>query len=244
MTIPTKAKDSMTNLISFDGFDDSEIRVNKDGCYSVFDVIRFCGCKSQHEVWKRLTVRYPEVSSKCENFKFSGKGQRETPVANRENILYILGLLPGEAGKTYRESAAKVFLAYLDASPELAGSIIDRATPENLKKIETRLRSKQIRVSFTSILQDHGVTEGWQFGVCTNAIYRPLLGGTAKEVKEERGLAPSANLKDSMEELELSAVMLAENYALHSIKKGNIQGFPGCRDASTDAGNRVKRVFE
>ena len=74
------------NLISFEEISDSEIRVNENGCYSVFDVIRFCGCKSQHEVWKRLCVSFPEVLTKCENFKFPGKGQRETPVANREYL--------------------------------------------------------------------------------------------------------------------------------------------------------------
>lgn len=231
------------NLISFEEISDSEIRVNENGCYSVFDVIRFCGCKSQHEVWKRLCVSFPEVLTKCENFKFPGKGQRETPVANRENILYILGLLPGEAGKTYRESAAKVFLAYLDASPELAGSIIDRATPEDLKKIETRLKSKKIRVSFTNVLQDHGVTQGWQFAACTNAIYQPLLGGTAKEVKEHRGLSKSSNLRDDLDEVEMASVMLAEAVAAKKVKAENIQGFVGCRDASADAANRLSQYL-
>ena len=232
------------NLISFQEFNDSEIRVNEDGCYSVFDVIRFCGCRGERKVWERLSERHPEVVSKCHNFQFAGKGQRETPVANRENILYILGLLPGEAGKAYREGAAKVFLAYLDASPELAGSIIDRATPENLKKIEERLKSKKIRISFTSVLQNHGVTEGWQFGVCTNEIYKPLLGGTAKEVRQQKGLAKSANLRDEMDEVEIASVMLAEAVALKAIRNDNIQGFPGCRNASADAARKVKRVFE
>ena len=76
----------MTNLIKFDGFDGSEIRVTDDGRYSVFDVIAFCGKKSQSEVWKRLCVQFPEVLTKCDNFKFPGKGQRETPVASREGF--------------------------------------------------------------------------------------------------------------------------------------------------------------
>ena len=232
------------NLISFDGFNDAEIRVNEDGYYSVFDVIKFCGKKNPHDAWKSLSEHHPEVIGKTENFKFTGKGQRETPVANRENILYLIGLLPGAVGRSYRESAAKVFLAYLDASPELAGSIIDRATPENLKKIEERLKSKKIRVSFTSVLQDHGVKEGWQFGVCTNEIYKPLLGGTAKEVRKQKGLAKSANLRDEMDEVEIASVMLAEAVATKKIRNDNIQGFPGCRNASADAARKVKRVFE
>lgn len=234
----------MSNLITFDGFDNSQIRVTPDGRYSIYDVIRFCGCSGERKVWERLGERYPEVVTLCYNFKFSGKGQRETPVANREGILRIIGLLPGAAGQSYRESAAKVFIAFLDASPELAESIIDRATPSDLLRIEKRLRSKQIRVGFTTLLQDHGVTEGWQLGACTNAIYVPVLGGSANELKDRRGLSKRDNIRDNLSGVELAAIMLAEELALQKIKDGGIQGFKGCRDASENAGKLVKRVFE
>ena len=119
----------MTNLICFDDFADSEIRVTDDGRFSVLDVIEFCGKKNPVQVWsgdKRgngLAKKYIELSHKVDNFKFPGRGQRFTPVANRENILYIIGLLPGAIGRSYREESAKVFLQYLDASPELAESL-------------------------------------------------------------------------------------------------------------------------
>jgi len=234
----------MTNLIRFDGFDDAEIRVTADGRYSVYDVIRFCGCKGERKVWERLAERYSEVVTFCHNFKFAGKGQRETPVASREGILQIIGLLPGAVGRSYRESAAKVFIAFLDASPELAESVIDRAKPEDLQKIEKRLRSKKIRVSFACTLFDHGVEEEWQFAACTNAIYQPVLGADAKTLKEQRGLAKKDSLRDNLASIELTAVMLAEELAEQKIKQENIQGFKGCRDASAEAGHRVRRVFD
>jgi hypothetical protein len=231
------------NLISFEEISDSEIRVTEDGRVSVFDVIKFCGKKNPRDTWTSLCEGYPEVVGKTDNYKFDGKGQRETPVANRKNILYIIGLLKGAIGKAYREDAANLFVAYSEASPELAGSIIDRATPEDLKKIETRLKSKKIRVSFTNVLQDHGVTQGWQFAACTNAIYQPLLGGTAKEVKEQRGLSKSSNLRDDLDEVEMASVMLAEAVAAKKVKSENIQGFVGCRDASADAANRLSQYL-
>lgn len=236
----------MTNLIRFDGFDDAEIRVTPDGRYSVYDVIRFCGCKGQWEVWKRLAVAFPELLTKCEEYKFAGRGgaARPTPVASRESILQIIGLLPGAVGRSYRESAAKVFIAFLDASPELAESVIERAKPEDLQKIEKRLRSKKIRVRFASTLFDHGVEEEWQFAACTNAIYQPVLGADAKTLKEQRGLAKKDSLRDNLASIELTAVMLAEELAEQKIKQENIQGFKGCRDASAEAGRRVRRVFD
>ena len=234
----------MTNIIKFDGFDSTEIRTTEDGRFSVFDVIKFCGCSSERKVWERLVERHPEVVTFCHNFKFPGKGQRQTPVADRAGILQIIGLLPGAVGRSYREAAAKVFIAYLDASPELAGDIIDRATPEDLRRIEKRLQGKKIRVEFTHVLQDHGVQEGWQFGACTNAIYRPLLGADAKTLREQRGLVKKDNVRDSMTDVELAAVMLAESLATRDIESNDRQGFSQCRDATSNAAARVKRVFE
>ena len=236
----------MTNLIKFDGFDNSEIRVTDDGRYSVYDVIKFCGQKNPWQPWKRLCDQYSELLTKSEEYKFAGKGgaAKQTPVASRENILYIIGLLPGAVGKAYREESAKVFLQYLDASPELAESIIDRATPEDLRRIERRLQGKKIRILFTTELGDRGVTEGWQFGKCTNAIYQPILGGTASEVKKQRNLPVKANIRDSMSTLELSAVSFAEDLAIRDMRATNAQGFNQCHKVTQDAAQRVRKAMD
>ena len=246
----------MSNLIKFDDFNDSSIRVTDDGRYSVYDVIRFCsGLKNPSQFWngdksarttrqKGLVERFPEVIRKTEGFKFPGRGQKETPVANRENILYILGLLPGAIGRAYREEAAKVFVQYIDASPELAESVIDRATPKDLERIEKRLRSKQIRISFTQTLADHGISEGWEFATITNSIYQPLLGGTAKEVRQKKNLPAKQNLRDGLSNVELSAVMLAESLAEHDIDVNALFGFNQCNNATKSAASKVARVFE
>lgn len=177
-----------------------------------------------------------------DNFKFDGKGQRETPVASRENILYIIGLFPNAIGRAYREETTKIFLQYLDASPELANSVIDRATPEDLKKIEIRLKDKGVRTTFATVLQDHGIVLGWQFAQCTDAIYQPLLGGSCKQVKESMGLAKNANLRDNLDQFELTQVMFAEALATRNIEKDNLQGYSPCRNASKEAAMKVKSI--
>ncbi len=85
-----------------------EIRVTEDERFSIYDIIRVIGGKKNpHETWKRFCVEYPEVLTFCEDFKFPGAGQRPTPVTNLEKIFYIIGLLPGAVGHSYRETAAK-----------------------------------------------------------------------------------------------------------------------------------------
>jgi hypothetical protein len=85
-----------------------EIRVTDDGRSSVYDIIQVIGGKKNpRETWKRLCDDYPEVVTFCDNFQFPGVGQRPTPVADIEGMFYIIGLLPGSVGHTYREAAAK-----------------------------------------------------------------------------------------------------------------------------------------
>lgn len=76
----------MTNIITFDGFENSDIRVTPSGEYSVFDVIKFCGKKNPRDAWNTLLTQYSEVVAKTDNFKFPGRGQRNTPVATRQNL--------------------------------------------------------------------------------------------------------------------------------------------------------------
>lgn len=67
------------NIDDFNG----EVRFTPDGRVSVYDAIAFVtGSKNPYSDWKRLQESYPEVLAKCEDFKFPGKGQRLTPVAN------------------------------------------------------------------------------------------------------------------------------------------------------------------
>ena len=106
-----------------------EIRCTEAGQPSVFDMIRVIGGKkSPREAWKRLCEQYPEVVARCDGFKFPGRGQQVTPVASdKEAAYYILGLLPGAAGKTYREQAANLFVRYLNADTSLAADIVSRS---------------------------------------------------------------------------------------------------------------------
>ncbi len=246
----------MTNIVAFEGFSDASIRVTPDGRYSVYDVIKLCtGSKNPRQLWngdsasrktrqRGLTERFPEVVRITDRFKFDGRGQKETPVAGREGILQIIGLLPGAIGQAYRAEAAKVFLQFLDASPELAESVIDRAKPEDLKRIEARLRGRQIRVKFCDTLMAHGVTEGWQFAACTDATYVALFDATAKGLRQQRGLSVKATPRETMSTVELAAVYMAEALADEVITAENRQGFRPCKDACLDAGDDVRTALE
>ena len=106
---------------------DAKIRCTNDGRSSVYDLISAVGQqKNPHSTWKRLTAGHPEVLAKCENLKFPGPGQRETPVTDLRGWLYILALLPGAMGKKYREEAAQLVTRYMKGDQSLIDEIRDR----------------------------------------------------------------------------------------------------------------------
>jgi hypothetical protein len=204
------------SIVSSLSFDNDLIRTTEDGRMSIFDFIRVVGGqKSPHEVWNRLCKQYPEVLTYCDNFKFTGRGQRETPVAGKDGILYTLGLLPGAVGKKYRQEAARLVLAYYDAPEELAVESFDRIKdPKKIAQTKARIDGIAARKLETNAFQATGlVKDGYQYGILTNATYEGLLGADAKTLKIDMGLKPSQSLRDNLDDECLAAIRLSEMVA-------------------------------
>jgi hypothetical protein len=107
--------------------------------------------------------------------------------------------------------------------------------------IQQRIEGMETRARFTDTLKDHGIEKPYEYAVCTNEIYKPLLGGTAKEIKQERGLT---ELRDGLSRVELMAIGLAEALASEKMENTNANGFLKCRNICSDSSKRVNRVFE
>ncbi len=221
------------------------IRRTADGKCSVYDLISVVGGqKSPRKAWERLRERHSEVVKKCHNFKFPGRGQRETPVTDREGWAYILGLLPGVVGQKYRESAANLVVRYLDADIKLAAEVVDRNDHQDeLEWLESRVRSKATRKRFTGILKAHGV-RGKGYGICTNTTYQRLYGGTAKQLKKQRGLKPNANLRDDFSVTELNTTSFTEDLSGKKVNKDKPKGNHECAQTCDYVARRVASFTE
>ena len=101
----------MSNLSVFD-FQGQAVRSTGDGRFSVYDVLVAFGCYPNTDTsritFKRMIIEHSEVRSFCSDFKFPGRGQRETPVAAEEGMYQILMLCPGKRGAEFRAWAAKL----------------------------------------------------------------------------------------------------------------------------------------
>ena len=97
--------------------------------------------------------------------------------------------------------------------------------------IQNRINTVFVRHRFTDVLKVHGISEGWEYGYCTNGIYRKLLGGSTKEVLLERSLPASANLRDHLDARELAAIALCEASAEEAIEEHDLRGIEQCHSA-------------
>jgi len=82
---------------------------------------------------QHLKEAYPEVGHLLSNFRFAGRGQRDTPVADVRGIVEIIMVLPGRAAAQMRKAAANVMVRYLGGDLSLVDEVAaNRLTQEQL----------------------------------------------------------------------------------------------------------------
>ncbi len=137
----------------------------------------------------------------------------------------------------------ETFKRYLDSDITLADDIIQRSKSEQeLIWLEKRLKGKLARKAFTESLQKHGVT-GMGYATNTNAIYLEILGKTAQQLKEERGIVKNTT-RDDMTAIELSAIDLAELLAIQKIEKTNATGNQETTKISRLTASKLRSIID
>ena len=161
----------------------------------------------------------------------------------------IISTKRGKSGGSFaHKQIALAYAKYLDPKLHVAvnevffqrieeeknpGLAIDRAVKTWEKKgksqkwVQERMAGIATRNHFTKTLAAHKVTEKG-FKDCTNAIYEPLWGGDASLVRQKKGLPEKANTRESMSEVELAGVRLAELLASENIERRKIEGNDNC----------------
>ncbi len=212
-------------------FDNATIRRTPDGYFSVYDCIAATikQKKSQHYIWKCLMTSYPEVLTKCRFFKFSGRGQREIPVTDREGLAYIISLLPKVIQHKSRRSKLSISQKLPRRDITVATEIVNHSQKnlDNLEWQETRIRGKKIRRQFTDVLQSHGVYK-MGYAICTDQIYQGVFGRSAKGLRREKGLSEKDNWRDHATASELTLIGFAEDLSGRKIMKTGTQGNDQC----------------
>lgn len=110
-----------------DMFKNKSVRITNDHPkrVSVYDVIQVVTQLTDvWQVYHRLQHSFPEVSSYVQDFHFeSGQGQRPTPVADMNGILYIVNLLPGPNAAKFRNGTVNLLVRFMSGDVTLKDTI-------------------------------------------------------------------------------------------------------------------------
>ena len=114
----TDIREQLATLLGKQAMDIVSIRRTSDTppLISVVDVVAAIaeqtGSNAGNYV-ERLQINHPEVCSRYANYKFPGKGQKNTLVTDAQGIVEIIMVLPGRYATCVRQQAAVLLVRYL-----------------------------------------------------------------------------------------------------------------------------------
>ena len=93
---------------------------------SVIDVIQAITDMTKSNAghyFDRIKDAHPEVCTNCTNFRFSGRGQRDTAITDVKGIVEIIMLLPGKHAARVRRQSAELLCRYLGGDLALVDEV-------------------------------------------------------------------------------------------------------------------------
>lgn len=202
---------------------------------SVVDIVGVISeSKDSRKYWNKLKQRLKEEGNEtvtnCHQLKLKAQDgkYRLTDVVDIEGMFRIIESIPSKNAEPIKVWLAKLGSERIDEvfDPSLAAQrAIDiyRAKGYDEKWISKRLKGIQDRKELTDVWQENGITEGKEFAILTNEIYKEWSGMTAKEYKQYKGLRKES-LRDNMDNIEIILTDLSEETAKRLAEKHKPQG--------------------
>ncbi len=143
--------------------------------------------------------------------------------------------------KDFHSFIVDTFKRYVESDITLADEILQRQTdPKAVQWLKERTEGKLVRLEFSEEVENRAKGK-FAHAQATNAIYEPLLGGTAKELKQQKG---TSNLRDGLTSIELTAIRLAELCATERMRNQDAQGLTKVKQCASSAALDVRKVLD
>ena len=222
---------------------------------SVVDIV---GVLSESEnprnYWKVLKHRLKkdgnESVTNCNQLKLKSSDGKyyNTDVVDIEGMFRIIESIPSKNAEPIKGWLAKLGSERIDEvfDPSLAAQrAIDiyRAKGYDEKWIAKRLKGIQDRKELTDIWQENGITDGKEYAILTNEIYKEWSGMTAKEYKKYKGLRKES-LRDNMDNIEIILTDLSEETTKRLSEKHKPQGLEQNKEVARMGGHAAKVARE
>ena len=202
---------------------------------SVVDVVSIIsqsndGRKYWNKLKQRLKEEGNETVTNCHQLKLkAGDGKyRLTDVVDIEGMFRIIESVPSKNAEPIKQWLAHLGSMRIDEvfDPSIT---VQRAIDNYRQKgydeqwISKRIKGIQERKELTDIWKENGITEGFEYAMLTNEIYKTWSGMTAKEYKDFKGLRKES-LRDNMDSIELILADLGEEATKRLAKKKRPEG--------------------
>ena len=222
---------------------------------SVVDIVRVLSESDNPQVYwrvmkKRLKDEGNETVTNCNALKLKAQDgkYRLTDVVDIEGMFRIIESIPSKNAEPIKVWLAKLGSERIDEvfDPSLAAQrAIDiyRAKGYDEKWIAKRLKGIQDRKELTDIWQENGITEGKEYAILTNEIYKEWSGMTAKEYKQYKGLRKES-LRDNMDNIEIILTDLSEETTKRLAEKHRPQGLEQNKEVARMGGHAAKVARE
>ena len=222
---------------------------------SVVDIVGvISGSDRPRKYWNDIKNKLKEEGNEtvtiCHQLKLKASDgkYRLTDVVDIEGMFRLIESIPSKNAEPIKQWLAKLGKERIDDifNPSLAAQrAIDvyRAKGYDEKWIAKRLKGIQERKELTDIWQESGITEGKEYAILTNEIYKEWSGMTAKEYKQYKGLRKES-LRDNMDNIEIILADLSEETAKRLAQKHKPQGLEQNKEVARMGGHAAKVARE
>ncbi len=202
---------------------------------SVVDIVRvITDSKNPRHYWNVLKGRLKEEGNEsvtnCDQLKLKASDGKyyKTDVVDIQGMFRIIESIPSKNAEPIKQWLAKLGSERINETfdPSIAAQrAIDlyRAKGYDEEWILKRIKGIQDRRGLTDVWKDGGITEGKEYAILTNEIYKEWSGMNAKEYKEYKGLRKES-LRDNMTDIEVALADLGELATREIAKKKGPKG--------------------
>lgn len=106
-----------------------------------------------------------------------------------------------------------------------------------------RAHGTVVRNGLTDVMKAHGV-KGRGYMLCTDTINAEVLGGRAWQIRAANDLAPKANLREHLDSITLSLLLITEHKLAARIEENMVIGNQACIELSEKVAKEVMRAFK
>ena len=218
---------------------------------SIVDIVSIISeSKDGRKYWNKLKQRLKEEGNEtvtnCHQLKLKAQDgkYRMTDVCDIEGMFRIIESIPSKNAEPIKQWLARLGSERLNEvfDPSIAAQrAIDlyRTKGYDEKWIAKRIKGIQDRKELTDIWQEGGITEGKEFAILTNEIYKEWSGMTSKEYKEYNGLRKES-LRDNMDSIDVILTDLSEETTKRLAKKHKPHGLEQNKEIAKLGGHAAK----